>query len=309
VSVFESVTDRFAAVDPRLVAVALGLQLASFCLRSRAWRNILAAAYPGRVRTVDVAAAYGTGIALNAFVPARGGDAAKIALLRARIHGSSVPTVVTTIGVLSAFDTVLGLSLLGVALSCGLLPELPALPSPPGLGLAASHPVLLAAGVGVVGMVAFPLARRLSRRLRGLRDRFLQGLAVVRSPRRYVLEVAPLQMAAWVCRLGAAYFLLAAFGLRASLAAALLVVVVGGMANAAPVPGGLGTQQLALAYALHATASTTSIVAFSVGMQVAVTTLNVAMGMTALMIALRTFRPLAAVRAGVGAARGGQSRR
>jgi uncharacterized membrane protein YbhN (UPF0104 family) len=303
VSVLESVTDRFAAVDPRLVAVALALQLTSFCLRSRAWRNILAAAYPGRVRTVDVAAAYGTGIALNAFVPARGGDAAKIALVRARVPGSSIPTVVTTIGVLSVFDTFLGLTLVGVALALGLLPELPPLPTPPGLDLVSAHPLLLAAGLVVGGVAAFLVARRLSRRLYGLRDRFVQGLAVVRSPRRYLLDVAPLQLAAWVCRLGAAYFLLAAFGLQATLAAALLVIVVGGMANVAPVPGGLGTQQLALAYALHATASTTSIVAFSVGMQVAITALNVAMGITALMIALRTFRPVAAVRAGVGAAR------
>jgi uncharacterized membrane protein YbhN (UPF0104 family) len=163
--------------------------------------------------------------------------------------------------------------------------------------------VLLALGIVAVAVVVCLVARRLSRRLHGLRDRLVQGLAVMRSPRRYLLDVAPLQLAAWVCRLGAAMFLLAAFGLPATLSAALLVLVVGSMANAAPVPGGLGTHQLALAYALHATASTTTIVAFSVGMQVAFTALNVAMGVTALMIALRTFRPMAAVRAGVGAAR------
>lgn len=303
-NILASVTDRFAAVDPTLVVVALVLQLTSFCLRSRAWRNVLAAAYPGRVRTVDVAAAYGTGIALNAFVPARGGDAAKIGLARARIHDSSVPTIMTTIGVLSVFDTTLGLSLLGVALAFGLLPALPPLPSPPGLELVTSHVTLVILVLVALVAVGIVVAHRLSRRLRGLRGRIVEGLAVVRPPRRYLLEVVPLQLAAWVCRFGAAYFLLAAFGLPATLAAALLVIVVGGMANATPVPGGLGTQQLALAYALHATASTTSIVAFSVGMQVAITALNVAMGVTALMLALGTFRPLAAVRAGVGAARG-----
>lgn len=125
----------------------------------------------------------------------------------------------------------------------------------------------------------------------------------MRSPRRYALDVAPLQAASWLCRLGAAFFLLAAFGLHPTLAAALLVLVVGGMANAAPVPGGMGAQQLGLAYALHATASTASIVAFSIGMQVAVTALNLAIGTTALMIALRTFRPVAAARAGLSPAR------
>jgi hypothetical protein len=303
VSVLHSVADRFAAVDPQLVAVALLFQLVSFCFRSVAWRNILRAAYPGRVGTVDVAAAYGTGIALNAFVPARGGDAAKIGILRARIEGSSVPALVASIGVLSAFDTVLGLSLLGLALGLGLLPELPPVPVPPGLDAVAARP-LLVAGLTVVALAAaVPVARRLWRAARGLRARFVDGLAVVRSPKTYLLDVAPLQLAAWVCRLGAAYFMLAAFGLQATLAAALLVIVVGGMANAAPVPGGLGTHQLALAYALHATASTTSIVAFSVGMQVAITSLNVAMALAALMLALRSIRPAAAVRMATRAAR------
>jgi glycosyltransferase 2 family protein len=295
VSLVQSVADRFAAVDPRLVAFGLALQLASFCLRSVAWRNILAAAYPGRVRTIDVAAAYGTGIALNAVVPARGGDAAKIALLRARIHDSSVPTIMATMGVLSVFDSVLGLSLLGLALSLGLLPALPAVPGLPGVGVVTAHPDLLVIGlVSVVG-AAVVLLHRLTPRLRGLGARFVQGFAVVRSPRRYGLEVAPLQAAAWLCRLGAAYFLLAAFGLHATVAAALIVIVVGGMANATPVPGGMGTQQLALAYALHATASTTSIVAFSIGMQVSITTLNVVAAATALMLAVRTLRPGAAL--------------
>jgi uncharacterized membrane protein YbhN (UPF0104 family) len=298
VSLLESLADRFAAVDPRLIAIAVVLQLASFCLRSGAWRNVLAAAYPGRVRTVDVAASYGCGVALNAFLPARGGDAAKIALLRSRVKGSSVPTIVATMGVLSLFDAVLGLTLLGVAWATGILPELPALPSPPGLEWVTAHPIAVVATALALVAVAAPFVRPLGRRLAGLRERLTLGFSVVRSPRRYVVTVVPPQLGAWACRFGAAYFLLSAFGLSASVAAALIVVVVGGIANVSPVPGGLGPQQLALAYALHATASTASIVAFSVGMHLTVTTLNVAAATVALMLALRTMRPATAVRAG-----------
>jgi uncharacterized membrane protein YbhN (UPF0104 family) len=301
VSLLESLADRFAAVDPRLMAVAVVLQLTSFCLRSIAWRTILAAAYPGRVGTIDVAAAYGTGVALNAFLPARGGDAAKVALLRSRVHGSSVPTIVATMGVLSAFDAALGLTLLCLAWATGILPELPAVPSPPGLDVLGAHHLAAVSVVILVAATGAFAARPLARRLRGVRARLALGLSVVRSPRRYLLGVVPPQVGAWACRFGAAYFLLAAFDLPASLAAALLVVVVGGMANAAPVPGGLGPQQLALAYALHATASTASIVAFSVGMHVTVTALNVAAATVALMLALRTIRPITAARAGLAA--------
>jgi ComF family protein len=233
VSLLESLADRFAAVDPRLMAVAVVLQLTSFCLRSIAWRTILAAAYPGRVGTIDVAAAYGTGVDLNAFLPARGGDAAKVALLRSRVHGSSVPMIVATMGVLSAFDAALGLTLLCLAWATGILPELPAVPSLPGLGVLGAHPLAAVSVVILVAATGAFAARRLARRLRGVRARLALGLSVVRSPRRYLLRVVPPQVGAWACRFGAAYFLLAAFDLPVSLAAALLVVVVGGMANAA----------------------------------------------------------------------------
>ena len=299
-SVLESVTDSFASVDPGLVAVALCLQLASFCFRSLAWRNILGAAYPSaRVPFLGVATAYGTGIALNALVPARGGDVAKIALLRSRIAGSSVATIVATIGVLSAFDAVVGVSFLLAAWAAGLLPAFPVPPGPPGLDLAMGHPWVVGAALVPLAALLGWLARALSGRLRSFGRHVLRGLAVIRSPRRYALEVVPVQLTAWSCRVGAAFFLLAAFHVPATIPAAVLVVVVGGIAAASPTPGGAGTQQLALAFVLSATASTASIVAFSVGMQLAVTTLNVAIGLTALMLTFRTLRPAAAIRAGI----------
>jgi len=308
VNVVESFAERFASVDPRLVAIALLLQAASFCLRSLAWRNILAAAYPDRrVAALGVAAAYGTGIALNAFVPARGGDVAKIALVRSRIPGSTVPTVIGTIGVLSVFDTALGVSLLGLAWATGLLAAPPAPPSLPGLELLAGHPWLVGVGVLAVVLVVALIVRRFLPALGRVWQRVLQGGAVVRSPRRYATTVVPVQLASWCCRIGAAYALLAAFHIPATLPAALLVVVVGGIATASGTPGGVGTQQLALAYALHATASTASIVSFSIGMQLAVMAVNVTVGLTALMLTFRTLRPVAAVRAGVGVA--GRTRR
>jgi hypothetical protein len=65
---------------------------------------------------------------------------------------------------------------------------------------------------------------------------------------------------------------------------------------AQPTPGGQ-TQQVMLAYLLHTTASTATIVSFSIGMQAAVTTLNVLLGLTAAMLMLRTLRPMSALRA------------
>jgi hypothetical protein len=101
----------------------------------------------------------------------------------------------------------------------------------------------------------------------------------------------------------AARFLLAAFGLTATLTAAVSVVMVGGLSTVVPTPGGVGTQQVLLAYLLHATASTAAVVSFSLGMQAAVTTLNAFLGAAALMLMFRTLRPASAVRAQLRTAR------
>ena len=73
-------------VDPRLVIAALVLHVVNHLLRSVAWRNVLAAAYPSeRIPLLSIATAYAVGVALNAVLPARGGDAAKVALVRMRV--------------------------------------------------------------------------------------------------------------------------------------------------------------------------------------------------------------------------------
>ena len=110
-------------------------------------------------------------------------------------------------------------------------------------------------------------------------------------------SVVTLQLAGWARRTGVAFCLLAAFGLPATVPLAVLVVVAGGLSTLAPTPGGAGTQQVLLVYALQQTASTAAALSFSVGMQVGITTVNTIIGLTALMFMFRTLRTVAAVRA------------
>jgi uncharacterized membrane protein YbhN (UPF0104 family) len=176
-----------------------------------------------------------------------------------------------------------------------------ALPTPPAAGeiagLAAAHP-LAAAGVVLAALLLAGLAgRRVARRLSGVVAQLRQGVAVLRTPRRYVSGVAAPQLAAWLCRVGVVMCLLAAFGLPATLSVALLVIVLGGLSTAVPgAPGGLGTQQIVLVYALREIASTTTVVTFSLGMQAGITLVNTLVALLAAMLVLRTHRPLAALR-------------
>ena len=59
----------------------IGCQLLKLVCTSRAWRNVLAAAYPDvGVKWSSIYAAYLAGVGINAIVPARAGDAARIYL-------------------------------------------------------------------------------------------------------------------------------------------------------------------------------------------------------------------------------------
>ena len=149
----------------------------------------------------------------------------------------------------------------------------------------------------VVGLVAYRL------RNRSFVARIAQGAAILRTPTRYLRTVLPFQLAAWTCRIGVAFFVLYAFHIHAGVAGAALVVVFTGLSTVVPVPGGVGAQQLLAAYALRGIAPLAGAVTFSVGMQLGVTVINTIVGGTALLLMLRTLRPFAAVRAGIGLSR------
>ena len=304
-SLVATVFQTFARVDPALVAVALAFHLANMGFRSVAWRTVLRAAYPDRdVPLAGIAGAYLAGVAINSFTPARGGDVAKIALVRTRIRDSSVATIAASMTVVSMLDAVVGVSVIGLLAATGSLPSPPGMPSLPAApGLVAAHPAVAVAAAGALAIAGALLARRFSARLAELWRKLAAGGAILRTPRRYATDVAAVQLCAWTCRVGAAFFLLAAFGVPATLPAAATVVVVGGLATFVPTPGGAGAQQALLAYVLQTTASTAAVVSFSVGMQASVTLVNATIGLAAVMLMLRTFRPHRALRAHVRATR------
>ena len=293
----ETAAGRFVALDLRFVVLALVFQLTNLTLRSLALRNVLAAAYPERrISPWTVGGAYAAGVALNAFAPARGGEALKVALLRLRIPGSSVPTLVSAGVLLTVLDALIGSSLIAGALGLGLLPALPS-PRLPSSAALTSHPLVVGAIVLALVAAAVLVAGPLSRRARGLWLHVEQGGAILRTPTRYLRNVVTLQLAGWACRTGVAFCLLAAFGLPATVPLALLVVVAGGLSTLVPTPGGAGTQQVLLVYALQQTATTAAALSFSVGMQIGITTVNTLIGLMAMMLMFRTLRPVAAVRA------------
>jgi uncharacterized membrane protein YbhN (UPF0104 family) len=127
-----------------------------------------------------------------------------------------------------------------------------------------------------------------------LRAALRQGASILRTPRAYLRGVVPFQAAAWACRIGVVFAMLAAFGVPASLPIAGLVVVAGGVSTAVPAtPGGAGTQQLLVVLVLQQVSTAASALSFSIGMQVGVTITNTLVGLIALAVFFGTLRPAA----------------
>jgi phospholipase C len=215
------------SADPgELVLAGCCLTLALAC-SAGSWRAMLGR----RIRFPDACARYGTGSLANTFLPARGGDAIRLALFGRVVPGGAleVAGAVTAVGVARW----LALLPLGVA---GALDD--GLPAPA---------VALAGAAAAPLLVAWLCARGGSRRARAL-------LAPLRAAdRRTFLALAAWVAATLLARLAAASLAGDALGVRHPLAAALLVVPALELVGIVPLtPGNIGVAGGAASFAFRA---------------------------------------------------------
>src|SRR5690242_251732 len=157
---------QLAAIGWTAVGLAAACHLAKMAVRTRAWRNIVAAAYPaGRVHWLGIFGAYAAGAAANAVLPARGGDALKLFLTKRQVAGSTYATLVATLAVETLVDLVLSVAFLVWALEQNVLPGLDALARLRSIdwSWADRHPVgalIVLVGVLAAAVVAMLVARK-----------------------------------------------------------------------------------------------------------------------------------------------------
>ena len=286
--------DRLAAVSWGALGIALLFHLLKTVTRTIAWRNVVAAAYPdSEVPTRGLFGAYVAGVGVNAVAPARGGDLVKLYLAKRKVKDSSYPALASTLFVETLFDIIVVSALLVWAIQLGVLPGLNLLPDLKALDWSwpARHPWLTAIAFGVLVVVALVVAVSARRRLATFKQRLLQGAAILHDGRRYLKQVVSWQALSWVFRLATVYFFLLAFGLAPTANHVFIVQVVQSVSSALPLtPGGAGTEQALLVFALAGKVSTSSLVAFSVGMQAVLLLFNVVLGFAAIALMLRTLR-------------------
>ena len=284
--------DYLASVQPLPLAIAIGCHIAKTMCTSRAWRNVLAAAYPeARVSWPSIYAAYIAGVGVNAIFPARAGDVVRLTMAHRAVKGATYTTLVSSSLVLAIVDAACALALFVWALTQGVFPSLDALPSLPSFDFAwfLDHEqisqVLLV--VAVFGLIALAIWIR-SQRRRVPRARRPGVHRRSTRPARWLRTVVVWQLADWALRLTTIWFMLDAFGIDQSLRNVLLVQASQSLATLVPVsPGGVGTEQAFLVYTLRGQAARSALLAFSVGMKLTLTAVNVLLGFAAILLTLR----------------------
>jgi uncharacterized membrane protein YbhN (UPF0104 family) len=311
IDAFGRAADRFfeelAGIGFGWLAAALVLSLGLQLCRGHAWANALRAAYPGnRVSEVGVVGAFLVGAGLNGILPARGGDAVKIVLAKRSVGESSYPAIISSFAVLAPFDSGIGLLVLVYAITQGLLPAPPELPDLPAFEISfwAANPELMLLAITLLGIGLLVLYAVAARRAEAVWRHLVQGVAILRQPRRYLREVAAWQLAAWLLRFSSFWLFLEAFGIGGSAEKVLLVMSVLAISGALPLtPGGAGAQQALLVATLDGP-SRVAVLSYSVGQQIAVAASSVAVSFVTLGIVFRTGDWRGLVREGK-AARGG----
>jgi uncharacterized membrane protein YbhN (UPF0104 family) len=294
--IFAGIGDFFDAVgnfatslaDIRWGALALGLLCFGtyLTIRSRAFYNVLRAAYPTEpIEFKRIWGAYIAAYGFNNVVPARGGDVIKLFLVKTSIPHSTYSAIAAAFFVELGFDASMGAFILIFAFTQGVFPKPPDFSTLGAFDLSffASHPRFLLFALtflAVAGLIGFAL---LSTRVKAFWARVRQGLTIIFDHRRYFREVWLVQFVGWLFRFAAFWFLLDAFHIGGSVRNVLLVLGVNAVAAVVPfTPGGAGVQQAFLVKVFAGTAAGTTVAAYSVGQQIAIAVFSLGVGFLAL---------------------------
>jgi uncharacterized membrane protein YbhN (UPF0104 family) len=286
--------DYLESVQPLPLAIAIGCHILKTICTSRAWRNVLAAAYPEtRVRWLPIYGAYIAGVGVNSIFPARAGDVVRLTIAHRAIKDATYTTLVSSSGVLAIVDIACAVALFAWALTQGVFPSIDRLPSLPSFDFRwlfehdrIGELVLLAVVFGLIALMIW-----VSSHVAEFKERVGQAFTILHRPTRWLRKVVVWQLADWGLRLTTIWFMLDAFGIDQSLRNVMLVQASQSLATLLPVsPGGIGTEQAFLVYTLRGAAPRSALLAFSVGMRLTLTAVNVVLGFTAILLTLRTLR-------------------
>ena len=275
------------------LALALACHVVKLLFRAGAWKNIIDAAYPeNRLKFRSAFGAYVAGVGINSIAPARGGDLVKLYLVKHRCPEATYPTLGSTLVVETIFDFFVAGGLMVWALAIGVLPTHQVYSRIPTVDwkFFLRHEQASAIGLALLALIAAIAFFWARRRVEDFWERVRLGFAILGDRRAFAFGVVLPQTISWVFRIASLFFFLKAFGVQASIHNALLAQVVDSLATLFPAtPGGAGTKQGLIVFLFRGQAISRSLLlAFSVGMNIAVTVVNLLLGMAAIGLMART---------------------
>ena len=157
-------------------------------------------------------------------VPAHGGDAVRVVIVKRRLPGSTYTTIATTLLVRAPFDTLMALALFILLFMEGVLPGHKLLPHLPAFDFSwfFGHPRAAIIIVGTIVLLLTAATLWAWRSIIDFRERVRQGLRGLLDWRFYLRRILPWQLADWGLRLVMIFFALLAFHMPATFHNSLL---------------------------------------------------------------------------------------
>jgi uncharacterized membrane protein YbhN (UPF0104 family) len=252
------------------IVAGVVLQMANTMLAAAAWFGILRASPIQGVSYRIVLASYAAAVAMNSFLPANIGTWVMLLMFATLFTGATFPMMFSGIVVQKIPFTVLNLALylylfLSVAGSFSVK-----------LGFLAEHTGLVVLIVVGAIVLLVLLARIFRKKLEGLREQVMDGGAVLRSPRRFLLDVCLPSLGSYIARLAVVGVFLAAYSIPATFHNIATVTASNSISNTvSATPGGVGVTQAMNSVALAGSTDAATATAYSISQQLVTSAWNV----------------------------------
>jgi glycosyltransferase 2 family protein len=267
----DALFDKLGEIPGWAIAGGIVLQSIQTALAALAWFGILRAALPeGGVTYRVVLASYATAVALNSFLPANIGTWVMLLMFTTLFVGATFTMMVSGIVVqkipFSLFNIALYLYLfLSVAGSFSIK-----------LGLLSDHTGLVVMIVVGAIVLLILLGRIFWEKLAGLRAQAAEGGAILRTPRRFLVDVALPELGSYAARLAIVAVFLGAYGIPVTFHNVATVTASNSISNSvSATPGGVGVTQAMNSAALSGSTNAATATAYSISQQLVTSAWNV----------------------------------
>jgi uncharacterized membrane protein YbhN (UPF0104 family) len=270
---FHELWKTITQISAKYIVAGVVLKTVQTSLTAFAWYSILRFAYPGRVRWLEIFAAYAASVALNGILPANLGTLVFLLMMTTIIAGATFAAVLGGYAVEKIFFTLIGaFTYLYLFLTVGGSFDIK-------FHFVDKYPFATAIVILGGGYLIYLVLRRLWPRVLKWWDEAKEGGSILVHPRPYFLRVFLPSFLGWCASLGVMAVFLTAYDIPVSFHTLMRLCGGNSIANVtAATPGGAGVNQAFNVASLKGVATSQQATAYSVAQQLVMTAWNIILG-------------------------------